>query len=810
MSKRDLPGEHLPADDLTWREQDILILLSERLTNKEIADRLHLAESTIKDYVGKILSKLYVKNRRQAVERARELGLLDAGEKPSKKLAINLPAERTPFVGRREELAEIKEHLKATRLLTLTGPGGIGKTRLAIKAAEQATGDFNDGCFFVPLAPLRSVEHITQTIAESIKVPLATQEDPQRQLLRYLESRQLLLVIDNFEHLLDGVEIVSKILQTAPQVKVLAASRERLNLQSEMILSIDGMGLNGQAGTDVSGGSDAVTLFVQSARKVRPGFEPSPDELKQIQNICQIVEGMPLAIELAAAWLNMLNVNEIVQELEKGLDILVTEGRDTPERHRSIRSVFDYSWSLMEQAEQKIFMQLSVFVGGFTREAAQQVAGASLPLLAGFVNKSFLSHDPDSGRLGIHELLRQYAQEKLGENTKAGIAVQEKHAAYYAEFIEHRGKLLRGSQQLKALAEIEADIENIRAAWRYYLGQKNVPQLQRFMMGLWHVYWIRWWNHAGAEMFGEAAKKLQSEDSPEALMSRGCAMAIQAYFMAWLGVSEEGYELANQSVEILEQFNQPEALVLALDSLTINAYMFNRYAEEIKAIERMLKITSELDNKWLMAFGMFAAGMCALVTGNYHEARRHAEYNLCLYEEIGDVIGTTMPLIVLGHVALVLGELEQARDYYLRSLNTAEEVGFPYSTQTATKYLVKVAVSLGKIEEAEKYFRKSLLISKEIGFYRDIIRLLYEFSRLQVARGNLEPAAEILAMAYHHPASDQYRWLEGYQRDNIKDLLTKIEGELPPDEFSAAVERGQHLDLDQVIEELLNSPNHNS
>jgi tetratricopeptide (TPR) repeat protein len=238
--------------------------------------------------------------------------------------------------------------------------------------------------------------------------------------------------------------------------------------------------------------------------------------------------------------------------------------------------------------------------------------------------------------------------------------------------------------------------------------------------------------------------------------------------------------------------------------------MFNRYAEEVKAIERMLKITSEIDDKWLMAFGLFAAGMCALVTGNYHEARRHAEHNLFLYEEIGDVIGTTMPLIVLGHAALVLGELEQAREYYLRSLKKAEEIGFHYSTQTATKYLVKVAVSLGKIEEAEIYFRKSLLISKEIGFYRDIIRLLYEYARLQVARRNLEQAVEILVMAYDHPASDQYRWLEGYQRDNIKDLLTKIEDKLPPEVFSGAVERSQKLDLDQVIEELLNPPNHNS
>jgi len=212
MKNRDLSGDAVHANDLTWREQDILLLLAERLTNREIAERLHLAESTVKDYVGKILSKLYVKNRRQAVERAKALGLLDSDGKTSDKPLTNLPSEPTPFIGRRDELADIKQHLERARLITLTGPGGVGKTRLALKAAEKAATDFEDGCFFVSLAPIRSVEHIVQTIAEAVEFPLATHEDPQHQLLRYLQKRQLLLVVDNFEHLLQGVSIVSEIL----------------------------------------------------------------------------------------------------------------------------------------------------------------------------------------------------------------------------------------------------------------------------------------------------------------------------------------------------------------------------------------------------------------------------------------------------------------------------------------------------------------------------------------------------------------------------------------------------------------------
>jgi len=424
MYNGNFSGEEVYADDLTWREQDVLILLAERLTNREIADRLHLAESTVKDYVGKILSKLYVKNRREAVEQAEALGLLDHSRITGDRPATNLPAEPTQFVGRRDELAEIRRHLVETRLLTLTGPGGIGKTRLALKAAEEAADDFEDGCTFVSFAPIRSVEHIIQTIAEAVKFPIATHEDPQHQLLRYLQKRQLLLVMDNFEHLLDGAGIVSEILQAAPTVKILATSREKLNLQSETNIIVGGMGLPGQVRSEDTEKNDAITLFVQSGSKVRPGFDPSPDELGKIENICHIVQGMPLAIELAAAWLHILNVDEIAEELEKGLDILTTEVRDAPERHRSIRAVFDHSWSLLQQTEREIFMHLSVFRGGFTREAAQQVAGASLQLLTGLVNKSFLSHDPNSDRLEIHELLRQCAQERLEKIPETSVSLK--------------------------------------------------------------------------------------------------------------------------------------------------------------------------------------------------------------------------------------------------------------------------------------------------------------------------------------------------------------------------------------------------
>jgi predicted ATPase/DNA-binding CsgD family transcriptional regulator len=806
MNYRDVPDDEVNAYDLTWREQEILDLLTERLTNREIANRLHLAESTVKDYVGKILSKLYVKNRREAVERAKALGLLDQRQKSVIRPRINLPSESTPFVGRRDELVQIARLLKETRLLTLTGQGGIGKTRLALKAAKAEADDFEDGCFFVSLAPIHSVEQLIQTVAETLKFPLATHESPKYQLLRYLKKKQILLVMDNFEHLLEGVGIISEILLAAPEVKILATSREKLSLQSETTLYVGGMGFPSKLESGDPLNYDAVNLFVQSACKICPGFHPSPEEQWQITHICQTVQGMPLAIELAAAWLHILNLDEIDVELKKGIDFLVTEVRDVPERHRSIRAVFDHSWSLLDPDEQVIFRQLSVFKGGFTREAAQQVSGASLQQLSGLVNKSFLSHNPDSGRLEIHELLRQYAQERLEDTPEASISAYEAHAGYYAEFMKQRWEYLKGNRQILALAEVEADIENVRTAWRYYLDQKNVPQLWMFINGFWQLYWIRGWYHSAMGLFAEAVGALRGEEDEPSATLQALAMAYQGFFMAWLGLSEKGYELAKEGVEKLQKLNQPEALVLATPGLSTNAYFLNLDTEYNKALSRMLKTATTLNDKWLLAFSLWAASLSSLPGENFSEGRRLAESSLHLFEEIGNVMDSTLPLIVLGTVALANCEYDAAREYYLRSLEISQEIGFQYSIQFSSKYLGKVALAMGNIVEAENYLLQCLAISEEVGFVRDIINLFFEFARLRVAQENLEQAVELLAVVIKHPASRSSRMLEGPIRDSAKELLGKLEEELPHESYAAALERGRKAELEEIIADLIVVP----
>jgi len=803
--------DEVPVEGLTWREQEVLTLLARRLTNREIGDRLHLAETTVKSHVGSIISKLGVKNRRQAVERANELGLLDPDKKTATMVTHALPAEPTPFIGRVEELAEIRRLLVETRLLTLTGAGGIGKTRLALHAASDLTDEFENGVFFVSLAPISSGKHIVQAIAEGIGFPLSTEIAPIDQLLSHLRRRQLLLVMDNFEHLLNDVDVVAKILQAAPNVKVLATSRENLMLQGETVLNITGMGFPDKETYADLHSRDAIELFLHSIRRIRPEFKPGADDLRQLTHICRLVGGTPLAIELAAGWTNVLSPKELAIEIQRGLDILTSEIRDVPERHHSMRAVFDQSWSLLDQSEREAFMRLSVFRGGFTREAGQSVTGASLQTLAGLVNKSFLRHDPVSNRFEIHELLRQYAQEQVKKTPKDRVFAMEAHASYFGNFMDQRWEHLRDHRQKAALTEIDADLENIRTAWRYQVGQVNTAQMRKFINSFWLVYWFHGWNHAGEELFRDAVNALSAGPSDaETEYVRALVLAHQGFFKSWLGFADQGYELAKKSVTILEQLGRPFELALALSSLNLAADFLTRYEEAEEAARKMLDIASQQDDKWLLGYTLYKVSVANPPKHDHAEMRRVAQASINLFEELGEAMVLISPLVTLGHAVFGLGEHEQARQIYLRCLKTSEGIGYRWGTANACKYLGQMALSLNETVEAETYLLRSLKIADETGSGRDQANLLCDLARVRMAEGHFEGAVELLAVVLQHPASHLHRLGGGSTRDRVQELLNTLKDELSAEVYNAAWDLGNAREFDQVVADLLaNLSRHN-
>lgn len=408
LCKMDDSGFSLLLDPLTERELDVLRLMADGFSNPEIADRLIIGLETVRWHTKQIYSKLGVHSRTQASMRARDLGLLAAdyvspaapvGEQPHD----NLPTYTTPFIGREAELNEICALLGGpqARLVTIAGPGGMGKTRLGVEVARTLLPDFADGVCFVPLLPVTSQDEIEPAIAARLNLRLREDGTAREQLLRYLRPKRLLLILDNFEHLINGAEVIAAILEDAPQVKILVTSQASVNLREEWVRFLDALNT-----TD-----SAIQLFYDRVQRVRGDFA-ADDHLKCVAHICALVQGVPLAIELAATWLKTLTCEDVAREIRQNIDFLATTQRDIEARHRSIQAVFEYAWNLLTPEEQGVFRRLSVFRGGFGLAAAQQVAGASALTLSELVGKSLLQYNA-AGLYEIHNLLRQYAERKL-------------------------------------------------------------------------------------------------------------------------------------------------------------------------------------------------------------------------------------------------------------------------------------------------------------------------------------------------------------------------------------------------------------
>ena len=432
----------------------------------------------------------------------------------------NLPPEPAPFIGREAELAAIDDFIAdpAVRLVTILGPGGIGKTRLALVVAERqlTQSHFSNGIYFVSLAPLSETEAIIPAIAEAVAYPFQSDgRSPHQQLLNYFRQKTALLLLDNFEHLIDGVEFITDLLRECPRVKILATSRERLHLHEERVYPLQGLAFPKEESINVTSGDDdiatyaAVKLFQQSARHVQPDFAVAPEDSAPLTDICRLLDGMPLGLELAATWVNMLSVADIVTEIRQNLDFLETEMRNIPDLHRSIRAVFDTSWQRLNQAEQKVFAQLSIFRGGFTREAVKDITGASLRTLATLVNKSLLRYRRNQDRYEIHELLHQYVAEKLAKDPAQEIAICDRRCAFYCARLGRREADLKGPHRQEALAEIEPDLENARLAWQWAVEQQQVEHLGQALVSLGLFYLWRGRLHSGEAMCRLAIDRLE-------------------------------------------------------------------------------------------------------------------------------------------------------------------------------------------------------------------------------------------------------------------------------------------------------------
>ncbi|MBN1283799.1 MAG: protein kinase [Anaerolineae bacterium] len=752
----------------------------------------------------------------------------------------NLPAQSTPFIGRRTELREIAERLDdpACRLLTLIGPGGGGKTRLAIQTAAEKLDEFPHGAYFVSLASLTCTDYLVTTVAEALRFTFEGQDEPLAELVNYLRGKRLLLIMDNFEHLLDGSALLGEILSAAPGVKAIATSRERLNIQGEWLYTVGGMRYprDGAAG-DIEEYT-AVRLFVASARRVRPNFTPTGADKPHIVRICRLVDGLPLGLELAASWLQMLSCAEIADEIESGLDFLSAATRDIPERHRSLRAVFDYSWGLLSPHEQAVMRQLSVFRGGFERDAAAGVTQATLPALLRLVGKSLLHRMP-SGRYEMHGLLRQYAAEKLNAQPDEQDHTLDRHSAYYAEYTHQHDDSRRQREFRRA---IEAEIENLRAAWEWAVVRVRWEDIDRLKNAMSFLYGILSLPKEGSEVLGKAIVQLEpfAGQSPDAV--RIFAALLNYYFWGCfnLGRIDEAAQAIQDSLALARSVEDEGGVAWGLVGLANVERHWGEFDAAQDYLDEALAAARAHGDKNLLANVLNHFGDFLWLVGRHEQGKQMLEESLALSQQTGNKLTMARTYNGLGVIALWMKDYEEALRLYARSQETREAVGLSSAAGSCNNNIGLVLYSMGKYEEAARVLQDSLDFYTEqgnrwgaiypltnlghtrnaMGQYGEAKRYYYEaltrlveinnipiileviagIARADAGQGSFERAAERVAFAQYHPAATQeVRVLSG-------PLLAELEAALAPGTFEAAVARGRAHLLGALVQTILQTP----
>lgn len=722
----------------------------------------------------------------------------------------NLPAQLTPFVGREDELAEIAALLDRPecRLLSLVGPGGIGKTRLALEAAGQMLRTpsracaYQQGLFFISLGALESPAHITPAIAAAIGFSFYEREGqrPEEQLKGYLAGKSMLLILDNVEHLLvapddgqPGIRVLSELLPAAPAIKMLATSRERLNLQGEWVLNIEGMPYprNGDDVEPVRSETPeygAVSLFLQRARMVDGGFQPSAQEMVHLVHICQLIEGWPLGIELAAAWVNTLPVAQIDHEIQQGLDFLSTSLRDVPARHQSLRAVCDHSYRLLSPEERAIFRRLSVFRGGFCHEAAEAVTGVLLPDLRALLEKSLLHRLPgEKERYSLHQVLLQYAAARLAETPDESEQTHSRHCAHFAAFLAERSEDLRGHRQREALDEIATEVENVRAAWQWAVDHCRVTDLLQAAEALFRFWLVRKGFAEGEQSFGQAADELESPDciaacqgtglSTQRLRALGLVLAFQGHMAQYSVSRPAAIAIQKRGLEVLRPLGMGRELALAnlhaafwtetedygeteaalRDSLAYfegsgdlwgvarctHALAFDPLAEREKTkadLERSLALSETAGDWWGVAMNNFELGEGAHMAGLFGDALRHYSHCLEIRRLLGDRMGAGTVLDYMGYVTREMGHLDEARRLHKESLALSEEIGDRLGIAGSLDNLGLVALEQGRYQSAQRWMEKGLAHRRDLATGWEESISLQHLGSVALAQGDLEAA----------------------------------------------------------------------
>jgi len=782
---------------------------------------------------------------------ARLLELAAAAHQPAARLH-NFAPQPTPFIGRETELVEIAQHLRDPdcRLLTLFGPPGIGKTRLALQAAAQAARAFADGACLVSLAPVNAAEFMVSAIAEALRIPFYGPIDPKAQLLNHLREKNMLLVLDNFEHLLvasqdsHGSGLLVDLLTAAPGVKLLVTSRERLRLQWEWVFEVGGLAVPESEQAEAIDGYSAVQLFIQSARRAQSHFTLIEAVQPYVARICRVLEGMPLGIELAASWTYAYSSRRIASEIEHNLGFLTAAVRDMPARHRSLRATFDHSWDLLTDDERAAFRRLSVFQGGFRREAAEVVAGASPEVLAALVDKALLRRNP-AGRYDLHERLRQYGEEKLRAAPDEDGQTHDRHCDYYTEFVQRHENDFKGGRQKEAVEEVSGEIDNVRAGWEWATSHTRIENIGNFIEGLWFFYVLHSWLQEGDDAFAMAVTCLTAANSIEADRDVRSAVLLanallwQGLLRAYRGRYPEARPMFSESLARLHRLGVGRRMTLPLQNLSYYEYQAGEYEAARQHAQESVELSQVYNDPMALSNASAVLGLICYVQGNYADAKRMLLNSLSIIRQVGDQRGLAAQLTFLGDILLASEGYEAAQPFFSEGLSVGRAAGdrlmaayclahWGAALSEAGEYqeakhkleeglaiyretgdatgIVRAYDGLGHAAwgmddnaEARQHFLNAVKVGMRLGAVPEVLAAFLGFAVLLKQEDKHAQAAELCVLAQQHSAST---W---QTKDRAERLLMELKKELPAEVWAAAQARSRTRSLEEVAAEVLAS-----
>jgi predicted ATPase/DNA-binding CsgD family transcriptional regulator len=760
-----------PHEGLSKRAIEILRLLDQGMSDREIAERLVMTINTVKWYNRQIYGLLGVGSRTQAIARARELQLLDGenGTAPSPQMVRrapkhNLPLETTHFIGRQHEMDVIQRLLTTTRLLTLVGPPGTGKTRLALQIAwdlaETFRETFADGIYFVSLAPISDPTMVTKTIAAAIGMAEARGQPFIGTLKHALRDSHLLLILDNFEHVLAAAPQVSELLSAAPHLKVLATSREPLHLYGEQEYAVPPLELPDLEHLDPEALADyeSIALFMQQARAVRADFALTAENAFDVARICVRLEGLPLAIELAAARIKLLTPQTLLARLSSRLDTLTGGAHDLPARQQTLHNTIEWSCNLLNESEKTLFARLAVFRGGGSLEAIEAVCCEDLPTpvfdgLESLVNKSLVQQKelPEGEpRFIMLEMLHEYAWKRLEESGEAQ-AIYSRHAAYFVELAEQAEPELRYAQQQRWFQLLKTEHENMRAVLQWSLGDGDITLGAR-LAGALYLFWYARGHH------------IEGRQWTEQMLGRLDDVAVAVH---------------------------PKLLVSA-------GHLCMLYDLELakQLFERGVHISRELGDRIYLAWSFTFMGYTMM--REKEAALVVAEEGLSLFRELGYKPGIANALNIIGEIANFSGDDQRARRAYEECLVVALETGDKRRIRFMFGNLTFLAQHEGDHQHARELAEKGLQLALEMNNNMDIVEGLADLAGPMGMTGQPEQAARLFgaweAAMERMGAAPQPADIPELERN-----IAAVRAQLAPPTFAAAWANGRAMSLEQAV-----------